>query len=67
MKIINKDGDRAYMMKLFPPGPQRKVHFLGSFAIDHILHQALPVEEYIEIITFDIDADDIEHKQNKAW
>jgi hypothetical protein len=53
------------MFALFPPGSQCKIDFGCSFSVDHILYDALPVKEHIEVITSQIYAQDVEHKQDK--
>jgi pyrroloquinoline quinone (PQQ) biosynthesis protein C len=53
---------RAFMMDLFSPGSQRKIDFWCSFAVDHLLYDALPVKEHIEIVTSHIHAQDVEHE-----
>jgi pyrroloquinoline quinone (PQQ) biosynthesis protein C len=50
------------MMDLFSPGSQRKIDFWRSFAVDHLLYDALPVKEHIEIVTSHIHAQDVEHE-----
>jgi hypothetical protein len=55
------------MIGLFSPWTQREIDFLGPFAVDHILYDALRIQEHIEVIASNIDSDKIQEDQDEPW
>jgi hypothetical protein len=48
---------------LITKGPQSESRAIGAIAVDHFLSYPVPIEEYIEIIAFDIHTNKIQQQE----